>query len=444
MTRALAAAASLLLLFTTVRAGQTATVLPPAPKAVQTVHRDGVPHTDRKGKRLLHYDPERSFLPIGTWGNSRPGQVQGQNYDWALLKQAGFNTVWPWPYDREQQLRDAVVHGLQVIFMSRPGEETLRKLKDHPNLLGVVWQDEPIIQPGTTEQTFLEFLEYRRMAERVAPDLLVFVNETAWITHPDWLRWNTAGNIACHDNYPNWPVTNSINRGSFGTATNGIPQTVSLSVAANPGKPAWLIVGAFEVIGSARAQFPFRFPTPTQLRAEVYAGLIHGATGICYFTWDSWISRDGEVIGFSPNPKADIRAGGLPRVAKPMQLVNSHALWDAISRINAELNELTPVLFAPTVGEDELGYTAHYEGNALTEFPIRALLKPHPEGGYVLLTVNLDRAVLDGVFKFAKPLGGVMPLFETGEVLPIEEGAREFSAEYEPFGTRVFRLALMR
>ena len=126
-----------------------------------------------------------------------------------------------------------------------------------------------------------------------------------------------------------------------------------------------------------------------------------------------------------------------------MQLVNSRALWDAISRINAELHELKPVLYSPTVAEDELGYTARYEGNALTEFPIRALLKPHPQGGYVLLTVNLDRAVLDGVLKFTKPLGNVTPLFETGELVPIETGALEFSAEYEPFGTRVFRLALV-
>ncbi len=423
-------------------ANATPLVAPPEPRAVQTVHRDGVPHTDRNGKRLLRFDPERSFFPIGTWGNSKPGEVQGQTYDWAELKRAGFNTVWPWPYDREQQLRDAAAHGLQVILMNPPGEEALKKLKDHPNLLGVVWKDEPIIQPGTTEKTFQEFVAYRKMAGRVAPDLLVFVNETAWITHANWLKWNTAGNIVCHDNYPNWPVTDSINRGSFGTTKNGIPQSVSLSVAANPGKPAWLIVGAFEEMGSARAQFPFRFPTPAQLRAEVYAGLVHGATGICYFTWDSWISRDGKVIGYSPNPRANIRAGGPPRVAKPMQLVNSRSLWDAISRINAELHELTPALYSPTVAANELDYDVRYEGNALTEFPIRALLKSHPQGGYVLLTVNLDRAVLDGVFKLSNTLKRVATLFETGEPLSIKPGALEFSAEYEPFDTHVFRIEL--
>ena len=148
------------------------------------------------------------------------------------------------------------------------------------------------------------------------------------------------------------------------------------------------------------------------------------------------------MSGYSPSPRANIRAGGPPRVAKPMQLVNSRSLWDAISRINAELHELTPALYSPTVAANELDYDVRYEGNALTEFPIRALLKSHPQGGYVLLTVNLDRAVLDGVFKFTKPLKRVAPLFETGEPLSIKPGALEFSAEYEPFDTHVFRIEL--
>jgi len=392
----------------------------------------------------MRYDPERSFFPIGTWGNSKPGEIQGQTYDWAELKQAGFNTVWPWPYDREQQLRDAATHGLQVILMSPPGAEALQKLKDHPNLLGLVWKDEPVIQPGTTEETFQAFVAYRKMAERVAPDLLVFVNETAWITHANWLKWNTGGNIACHDNYPNWPVTDTINRGSFGTAKNGIPQTVSLSVAANAGKPAWLVVGAFEDMGSPKAQFPFRFPTPMQLRAEVWAALIHGATGLCYFTPDSWISRDGKVIGYSPNPRANLRTGGPPRLATPMQLVMARALWDAITRINAELHQLTPAVYSPTVAADELDYKVRYSGNAITEFPIRALLKPHPQGGYVLLTVNLDRAVLDGLFRFTKQLKRVERLFETDTAIPLTQGGMEFSTEYEPFETHLLRIELAK
>ena len=77
---------------------------------------------------------------------------------------------------------------------------------------------------------------------------------------------------------------------------------VALAVQENrEKKPVWLIVGAFEQPGAGA--FTFRCPTPAQLRACVYTGVIHGATGIVYFTWDTYVCRDGNVIGMSPDPK---------------------------------------------------------------------------------------------------------------------------------------------
>jgi hypothetical protein len=52
------------------------------------------------------------------------------------------------------------------------------------------------------------------------------------------------------------------------------------------------------------ATSPRLFPTPEQLRGCVYAGIIHGATGIVYFTWDAQASRNGGVIGMAPDPRA--------------------------------------------------------------------------------------------------------------------------------------------
>jgi len=43
-------------------------------------------------------------------------------------------------------------------------------------------------------------------------------------------------------------------------------------------KPVWLIIQAFEADHPPSADFPFRYPTPTQLRAMVYAGIIHAKT----------------------------------------------------------------------------------------------------------------------------------------------------------------------
>lgn len=424
----------------------------PAAGAVQTIYRKGVPHTDRRGLPLMEYDAERSFFPIAMWGAPAPG-TYGHEYDWQVLVDAGFNTVWPWAtmtaptvLERGQKL------GLQLILMHAQNAETLEQIKDHPNLLGNVWMDEPIgrLNSGKMDQMFADFQAYREMADGIAPDMLVFINDAPWITPPAtewWIRWNTAGDVSCHDNYPIWPVTKSLNFGTGGSVPNSIPQSVPLAVQANQQrKPVWLIVGAFHQYGSPTARFPFRFPTPTQLRALVYSGIIHGATGIHYFIWDSYVSRDGSVIGMSPDPQMaygpcpQTKGAPKPTPASPMLMAMSRALWDATSQINSELQELTPVILAPTA-EAELEYSVELEGETVTDSPIRALLKPHPDGGYVLLTVNLDAAVVVATYHFDRDLKGVEAIFENREDPTVKCEGKSFVEDYEPFETHVYRIA---
>ena len=406
-----------------------------ADSPVQTIYRNGVPHTDRNGHLLASYDAESSFFPIGSWGCPRPEVRQGTDYDWQKLVDAGVNTVWPWPYDTAEQLADAERYGLQLMLMQKPGAERILEIKDHPNLLGIVWQDEPILQPGDQGEMFRKFVEYREMVNRVAPDIPVFVNNCSWISHPDWVKWNTAGDVSCHDNYPIWPVTRSLAFGSFGTTPNGIPQSMSLAVSSNgESKPVWLVVGAFESICNPTSQYPFRFPTPMQLRAMVYAGLTHGATGLCYFIWDSWVSRAGNNIGISRAPVENHSV-----TAKPVHRIASRALWEAMAQVNREVHELTPALLAPTIGA-ELDYVLGVEGEAITQYPIRAMLKPHPDRGYVLLTVNLDDAVLKASYCFEGTLlETVRPLFEEREPLKLDK-EDAFADEYEPFDVHVYHV----
>ena len=68
----------------------------PGRKAVQTIYTGGVPHTDKNGRLLMQFDPHRSFLQLGIWGNPI-GEIWGTNYDPRLLANGGFNTMWPWP-----------------------------------------------------------------------------------------------------------------------------------------------------------------------------------------------------------------------------------------------------------------------------------------------------------------------------------------------------------
>ena len=36
------------------------------------------------------------------------------------------------------------------------------------------------------------------------------------------------------------------------------------------------------------------------MRAQVYAGIIHGATGIIYYAFDSWMLRASNEVGIGP------------------------------------------------------------------------------------------------------------------------------------------------
>ena len=415
--------------------------------AVQVIYRHGVPHTDPQGRPMMQYDPERSFFQVGVWGNPY-GTIYGYDYDLQVLRDAGFNTMWPWrmrPF--EHMLEAGREHDLQVVYMGHLDPEEAARLKDHPSWLGNVWHDEPTgsFWGKDMEGKFREFLEYKERINAAAPGRPVFINDVPWITAPAtswWVKWNTSGDVACHDNYP---VMNRRHRArTIGDAeqSTGIPTSMSFTVAVNEeAKPAWFTVGAFTVRG--HGAFPFRMATPMQLRAQVYAALIHGATGIIYFCWDTYVCRDGDVIGMSPDPQVAYLEGGpnrpRPSPARPMQLAESKALWIAAEQINREIHELTPSLLSPTVG-DGVKYTVQVKGEAVSDTPIRCLLKPHPEGGYVLLTVNIDDAVLNVTHTLEGGVGTVTPLYENRDPFALEEGADSFTDLYEPFDVHVYRV----
>ncbi|MBI5093399.1 MAG: hypothetical protein HZB26_13285 [Candidatus Hydrogenedentes bacterium] len=419
--------------------------------APQGVYRQGAPHTDRVGRPMTKYDPTQSFFQIGAWGAPLPGKYYDSECDWRELKDAGFNTVWPWAADPQKALDAGKEAGMQIVLMGEIPDAAVAAIKDHPNLLGNVWKDEPIGGLGSADMDglFAKFVAYRERTRKTAPNLPVFVNDAPWIMPPAtswWVKWNAAGDVSCHDNYP---IMNRSGRApSIGADPNGIPQSVALAVAdGKEQKPVWLIVGAFDQPGAYGQSFPFRYPTPEQLRACVYAGVIHGATGIVYFIWDTYVGRDGAVIGMAPHPLVSYapnpKKEGFPNPtpATPLQLISAKALWETAAQVNKELHELVPAILAPTAGPDA-GYTVKIEGKAPTATPIRTLLKPNPEGGYTLLTVNLDDAVLKVTYEFPRALKNVEVLFENRSPETLADGARSFVLTYEPFATHVVRLQM--
>jgi hypothetical protein len=405
-------------------------------------HADIVPHTDRQGHILTKYDAEKSFFPIGAWGQVLPDAPGGPYVSWKDMAAQGFNTIWPLNWD-DRAIDFAEAAKLQLVFMGKIDDAHAAKYKNHPRLLGNMWMDEPTGQLNipnfNMQELFDSFLAYKKRINAAMPGLPVFINDPPAI-FPDppkfkqwWLKWNTAGDVSCQDVYP--IVDRKERTRTLAPDPAGIPQVVSLAIEANEGKkPEWLIVGAFD--SPQDPNWPFRMPTPVQLRAEIYTGIIHGATGVAYFIVDSRSARQGGIVGMSPDPKPTYGAGG--PIATPAQLVQSKALWQMAGQINPEIKELTPALLSPTVNDD--AFQVEVKGKGVTATPLHCVLKPHPDGGYVLLTVNVDDAVFTANFSFDHDLKSASTLFENQPPVVLGKTKRTFENRYEPFDVHVYRI----
>ena len=412
-----------------------------ASPSVQRFYTKGVPHTDRHGKALNTWDPDRSFLMIGSWGVPESRIYKGVDYRWHQLVEAHYNTVWPWPmggYTTQAQLEDAAEHDLQVILMRRIDVRNLESLQKAPQLMGIVWQDEPLVNFGTdAARQGLEqrnFATYQKQIHTVLPDLPVLVNTSPWMVgngRSPWIQWHRLSDISCHDNYVIWPHTRSLNLGSYGSEKNGIADSMQLALEVNQRtKPTWLIVGAFESMDSPQAAFPFRYPTPMQLRGMVYSGVIHGATGIVYYAWDSNVTR----FGMAPRRQPDIP--GRPS-ATPMQAIMGETLWHTAASINQELLSLKQEILTPTVIMD---YAVQIEGEPITPYPVRTLLKHHHEEGFVLFTVNMDSVPLKARYRFPMMLRAARPLFENRPDLQLPASGDTVELSYEPYEVHLMHL----
>ena len=421
------------------------------PSPVQTIYRQGVPQVDGRGRVLLRYVPGRSFLPIAIYQVPLPGVTYGYKYSWSVLKNAGFNTVWAWYGHPRRTLTAAAKAGLHVILITAQTPALLREIRSNPHVLANVWRDEPPTIPSSSvniEGLFRQFVHYKHAVSRIDPHLLVFVNDTDWITPPSrywWVKWDQANDIACADDYePN----NRVRMASLAADPCGIPQVVSLEVRlAQQRKPVWMTVGAYQQLGPPppHGGFAGRFPSPTRLRAEVYAAIISGATGISYFCWDNYIARSATCVGISPDPRVayvpDPQKPGYPKPhpATPMELVQSRALWYATTQINHELIRLTPEILSPTIGA-QVDYKVAVKGQLGAATSLRCLLKPDPHGGYVLLTVNLGDTVLTARYTFSQPLREVAPMFENRQPRTFQSPVTTFKVRYYPIETRIFHL----
>jgi len=399
----------------------------PDPSAVQSLYLSGVPHTDAQGNLRSAYD-SASFFPRCIY-HAVPGSF-------AAIKAAGFNCVHTWEgvgiADVIDELRSS---GLQLIMHS-PSDEEVRQFAADPRILGWYLDEEP------TSHTYLEMRRTGKL-DAAATRHMAFVSRRAAIKaldpgHPVfpldgggsppgldelWDLWNSSGDVTAHDHYPLLPGTEDI---------AALPRSVLRAVRLNrEQKPVWITLQAFG--GFPGLDDPPRMPTAVELRGMVFTAIIHGATGIILFAYDSPVTRAGHVLGISP---LTAESYGASDAATPSQAAASRALWAGAASLNVELERLTPTLLSPT---SSLSYTVEDLGSHRTASPIRSLLKENG-GVYTLLAANVESRTVGARYRFSVAIRSVRRVHEDGSITVLESDGSTFRDELGAFAAAVYEV----
>lgn len=168
-------------------------------------------------------------------------------------------------------------------------------------------------------------------------------------------------------------------------------------------KPIFILLPAFKIKNNDPAK-DLRFIAPIEARAAQYASIINGATGTGFFTVDNNITRSLGLIGASPiTPLQYTYSGDLnASIASSDDVEKSRLLWSAITQLNKETADLTPIILKPTAKQDYKVFIKpepSTPGVAESPVPIKTMLK-EDNGKYYLIVVNNDDRIINTRFSF--------------------------------------------
>ncbi|MBO6783711.1 MAG: hypothetical protein JJ899_10640 [Alphaproteobacteria bacterium] len=315
----------------------------------------------------------------------------------------------------------------------------MRKARDHPNVLGFDIDHEPSVAETEAESLLRRdrFLVRRSEIRAIDPDRSVFTVDYPTV-RPDrfdlWQLWKNTGDVASFWTYP----VAGEDAVSVGGPV-GVGETVRWATDATAAqKPLWFVGQAFE---SPLRDFDWRMPEPRQLRAMAYDALVHGATGLIWFSLDSFVTRAGRVIGIAPDAQEQyslehphIRNGQNLMRASSSQIEGSRRLWQAVSRLNRELAAHREIWLSPT---SRLDYDVEIRGAKTSTDPFRTHLKRTRDGLY-LIGVNVDDSPVDVRIRPRFPLAalelraGDAPLsLRDGRIVGTLQGFATFVLKFE-------------
>jgi hypothetical protein len=352
------------------------------------------------------------YFPIAVWLQSPENARRYQ--------QAGINLyVGLWQGPTEKQLAELKAAGMPVICeQNRVG---LAHKADR-TIVGWMHGDEPdnaqpITDPATGKGGYggpvpptRVVQEYNRLraADPTRPILLNLgqgVANDAWVgrgpgaRRDDYLTYVRAGDIVSFDVYPVAGIGKQNGADYLWYVAKGVQRLAAWSQGQ---RIIWNCLACTR-IGNDTGK-----PTPHQVRAEAWMGLIHGSTGLIWF-----------VHQFKPT-------------------FDEHALLDdpemlaAVTAINRQIRQLAPALNSPTVPN------AATVTSDRKDVPIDTMVK-HYAGATYLFAVGMRNAPARGAFRLTQSdHSASAEVIGEGRRIPIHAG--RFEDSFAPYDVHLYRI----
>ncbi len=347
-----------------------------------------------------------NFFPIAVWLQN-PAKA-------GRYREAGFNLyVGLWRGPTDEQLSALKQAGMRVIC--RQNEVGLRHIED-PTIAGWMHQDEPDNAqslgegkgwgPPVPPEKIVAGYERIRAADPSRPVLLNLGQAVAWdgwhgrgvrSRHPeDYPEYVKGCDIASFDIYPVTHANREV-AGNLWYVARGVER---LKKWTQENQVVWNCIECTHVQNAEHK------PTPQQVRCEVWMSLIHGSMGLVYFVHE-W------------QPKFDESA-----------LLSDPVMLAAVTQINRQIRELTPVLNSPT--------TAQAAPVVSADSPIAIMVKRY--GGATYLFAVAMREV-GTVAQFSlSGLSGQQTVAVLGEDRTLRSKDGEFADEFKPWDVHLYRI----
>jgi hypothetical protein len=246
-----------------------------------------------------------------------------------------------------------------------------------------------------------------RAADPTRPVLLNLGQGVAWdgwygrgvrTNHPeDYTEYVKGGDIVSFDIYP-VATRDSVVQGNLWYVPHGVKR---LCEWAGPGKAVWNCIECSRIQSDTKA-------TPRQVGSEVWMSLIHGSGGIIYFVHE-W------------KPKFNEHA-----------LLDDPEMLEAVTKLNAQIRDLAPVLNSPSVPG------AAAVKSSKQEIPVAVMVKKYQGATYVFAA-----GIRNGETRASFTLKGLTgspnaEVLGEGRTITLRRGT--FEDDFKPWDVHLYRI----